>query len=84
MPLVVDRAAGEEDGLFDRLRALRKEIADAQNVPAYIVFNDATLRAMAAARPQSAADLLDVPGVGPAKLERYGQAFLVALRESGS
>jgi ATP-dependent DNA helicase RecQ len=62
--------------LFDRLRALRKRIADEQGVPAYIVFSDAVLRAMAAHRPASHDALLRVPGVGPAKLERYGDAFL--------
>jgi ATP-dependent DNA helicase RecQ len=48
-------------------------------VPAYIVFSDAVLRAMAARRPQTPAELLQVPGVGPVKLERYGAAFLEAL-----
>jgi ATP-dependent DNA helicase RecQ len=43
------------------------------------VFNDAVLRAMAAHRPTSAESLLRVPGVGPAKLERYGAAFLEAI-----
>jgi superfamily II DNA helicase RecQ len=50
-------------------------------VPAYIVFSDATLKAMAEMRPQSEAALLRVPGVGPAKLERYGSEFLRALAE---
>jgi ATP-dependent DNA helicase RecQ len=77
-------AAGSiaDDELFERLRALRKELADAQNVPAYIVFSDRVLREMASRRPSTLAQLLDVPGVGPAKLERYGQAFLTALRGS--
>jgi ATP-dependent DNA helicase RecQ len=66
--------------LFEDLRALRKRIADTQGVPAYIVFNDGTLRAMAQRMPMTAAELLDVPGVGPAKLERYGGAFLEVLR----
>jgi ATP-dependent DNA helicase RecQ len=67
--------------LFDRLRALRKKLADAQGVPAYIVFGDATLAAIAAARPTNEEELLDVSGVGPAKLEKYGQAFLDLLNE---
>ncbi|MGH7503426.1 MAG: RecQ family ATP-dependent DNA helicase [Longimicrobiales bacterium] len=71
------------EALFDRLRALRKQIADTQNVPAYIVFNDSTLRAMAAARPRTAAAMLTVPGVGPSKLERYGEAFLAVLCDDG-
>jgi ATP-dependent DNA helicase RecQ len=65
--------------LFGRLRALRRSIADAEGRPAYIIFSDATLRAMAELRPASAAELLQVPGVGPAKLERYGRAFLEAI-----
>ena len=66
----------EEDALFQRLRNLRKELADRQGVPAYIVFSDKVLREMAARRPGTPMELLDVPGVGPAKLERYGARFL--------
>ena len=72
-----------DDVLFEALRVLRKRLADEQDVPAYIVFPDSTLRAMAERRPQSAAGLLAVPGVGPAKLERYGAAFLVLLARAG-
>ncbi|CAN5764553.1 hypothetical protein BH23GEM10_BH23GEM10_04280 [soil metagenome] len=62
--------------LFEKLRALRKQLADENGVPAYIVFNDATLKAMAELKPTSDDALLAVPGVGPAKLERYGAAFI--------
>ncbi|MEX2472144.1 MAG: ATP-dependent DNA helicase RecQ [Gemmatimonadota bacterium] len=62
--------------LFERLRELRRDVADRQGVPAYVVFNDRTLREMARRRPGSATELLDVPGVGEVKLERYGGAFL--------
>ena len=72
----------EEEDLFQRLRTLRKELADSQGVPAYIVFSDKVLREMAARRPASAGELLDVSGVGPTKLERYGQAFLDAIASS--
>ena len=68
-----------DPALFERLRALRRRIADEEGVPAYIVFSDAVLRAMAARAPHTAAALLDVPGVGPVKLERYGARFLEAL-----
>jgi ATP-dependent DNA helicase RecQ len=68
-----------EEALFQRLRLLRKSLADAENVPAYIVFSDKVLREMVASRPATPAELLDVSGVGPAKLERYGEAFLEAL-----
>ncbi|MDH5588971.1 MAG: ATP-dependent DNA helicase [Gemmatimonadota bacterium] len=69
----------EEEALFHRLRDLRKELADAQGVPAYIVFSDKVLREMASRRPGTPQGLLDVPGVGPAKLDRYGEAFLELL-----
>jgi ATP-dependent DNA helicase RecQ len=71
-------AASEE--LFARLKRLRKEIADARAIPAYLVFSDATLRAMADARPRTASALLAVSGVGPVKLEAYGDRFLEAIR----
>ncbi|MGD8320056.1 MAG: ATP-dependent DNA helicase RecQ [Gemmatimonadota bacterium] len=75
-PGVDDPAA---EALFQRLRALRKELADRQGVPAYIVFSDKVLKEMASRRPTTPAGLLEVPGVGPAKLERYGRAFLDEL-----
>jgi ATP-dependent DNA helicase RecQ len=67
--------------VFERLRALRRTLADAENVPAYIVFSDAVLARMAAARPRDEAGLLAIAGIGPAKLARYGDAFLRVLRE---
>ncbi len=69
----------EGSARFERLRALRKELADAQGVPAYIVFNDRVLLEMAERRPRTLPELLTIPGVGPAKLERYGEAFLEEL-----
>ncbi len=73
-----DDAPLDDDGelLFERLRSLRKRLADRQGVPAYVVFNDRTLREMAALRPGTLGDLLEVNGVGPSKLDRYGEAFL--------
>jgi len=70
------RAAIVNPELFERLRAVRKRLADAENVPAYIVFSDAVLRQMAAHLPRSRADMTLISGVGPVKLERYGAAFL--------
>jgi len=69
--------------LWDALRACRKRLADEHGVPPYVIFHDSTLVAMAATRPASAADLLNLPGVGQAKLARYGDAFLEVLREAG-
>ena len=70
-----------QEGLFQSLRQVRKRIAEARNVPPYIIFGDKTLRAMARNRPTDAAGLLRCPGVGDAKLEAYGQLFLTAIRE---
>jgi ATP-dependent DNA helicase RecQ len=67
--------------LFERLRELRREIAAEQQVPAYVVFSDKTLADMAARRPSTEDEFLDVFGVGEAKLERYGERFLEAIRE---
>lgn len=74
---------GVDEALYERLRALRRQLADAEGKPAYIVFSDAVLRQMAVRRPRTSAELLTVPGVGAAKLERYGDAFLNALRGHG-
>ncbi len=65
--------------LFDRLRALRKDIARERGVPPYVVFSDATLLEMARTKPQNSAQLLCISGVGPTKLEHYGERFLNAL-----
>ncbi len=65
--------------LFERLRELRRELAAEQAVPAYVVFHDATLQAMASLKPRSLEELATVSGVGEAKLERYGEAFLAVL-----
>ena len=66
--------------LFDRLRALRREIADERGLPAFMVFSDRTLRDMARRRPTTKSAMLDVLGVGPAKLESFGERFLRALK----
>lgn len=68
--------------LFDTLRKLRKQIADREGVPAYVVFSDASLRQMVAEKPQTRSGLLAVSGVGKIKLERYGSEFLDALRDA--
>ena len=68
-------------GLFDQLRTLRRRLADEEGVPAFVVFGDATLQAMASARPANPQAMLAISGVGPAKIERYGDAFLSVIRE---
>ena len=71
--------SGPEGDLFEALRAERKSIADEQGVPAYVVFHDATLREIATRRPSSTAALLDVPGIGAAKADRYGERILATV-----
>ena len=71
-------AAGE-NLVFEKLRALRTELAREQGVPPYIVFQDTTLIAMARARPHDLGALSAIPGVGASKLERYGPRFLEVL-----
>lgn len=66
---------------LDRLRRWRRETAGAAGLPAYVVFDDRTLRALAERHPDSAAAMLAVPGVGPAKLARYGAEVLSLLSQ---
>ncbi|HET6361746.1 MAG TPA: ATP-dependent DNA helicase RecQ [Gemmatimonadota bacterium] len=74
--------APENPVVFERLRALRRELADSRGVPAYVVFHDSTLREMASRRPRNRSQMLKVTGVGPVKFERYGDAFLEALNDA--
>jgi len=83
---VADRAADPaadsavDDGVLAELKRLRLELARAQNVPAYVVFTDATLKDMAVKQPRDRAGFAAVQGVGAAKLERYAEPFLELLR----
>lgn len=72
--------APEEQGLFQYLRDLRKQIADEQSVPPYVVFPDNSLRAMAQWRPHNEALFARMPGVGSRKLEAYAAPFTQAIR----
>ncbi|MFM7101111.1 MAG: HRDC domain-containing protein, partial [Verrucomicrobiota bacterium] len=67
--------------LFEKLRRLRKELADHQGVPPYIVFGDTTLRLMARRYPQGEAEFRAISGVGEAKWRSYGAAFDGEIRE---
>ncbi len=67
--------------LFAALRKLRKQIADEENIPPYVVFNDVSLAEMAEIKPVDEAELLDISGVGYVKLERYGEQFLAKIAE---
>jgi ATP-dependent DNA helicase RecQ len=72
--------AVEVESLFAILRTLRKQIADEQFVPPYVVFPDKSLRDMAEKRPQNLREFEDVYGVGSNKRDKYGQVFLEAIR----
>jgi len=75
--------ADYDDDLFQALRALRRRLAEAQGVPPYVVFGDATLYAMAAAKPSTPEQMLEITGVGETKLQRYGEDFLLEIRRAG-
>ena len=70
-----------DSAVFEALRGLRREIADREGVPAYVVFSDATLKNMAERLPRTEAELLQVSGVGEYKLRKYGKEFLDKLAE---
>ncbi|BAZ39278.1 ATP-dependent DNA helicase RecQ [Calothrix sp. NIES-4101] len=71
----------ESEMLMQKLRVLRKTLADIQGVAPYIIFSDATLKSMAHIRPQTKTDLSKISGVGSKKLADYGDNFLSAIRE---
>lgn len=75
------QAKFKNNALWMALRTKRKEIADAQNVPPFVIFHDATLMAMMEARPKNAKEFFQLSGVGEKKLELYGHAFLEVLSE---
>ena len=69
-----------DEGLFQTLRALRKRLADEQQVPPFVIFGDVTLIEMAAVRPMDSEGLARISGVGKHKLGRYGAEFLEVIR----
>jgi len=70
-----------DEELFERLRALRRKIADERDVPAYIIFSDATLREMARTCPQSKSKFAEIGGVGQQKLKEFAEPFLAEIGE---
>ncbi|QCR21764.1 DNA helicase RecQ [Pontibacter sp. SGAir0037] len=68
-----------KDALFERLRALRKQLADELNVPPYVIFTDSTLQEMAAEKPSNRIAMLAISGVGSQKFERYGHDFITEI-----
>ena len=82
MPRREKSRAGEiacDEALFEKLRALRRRLADERDVPAFIVFSDATLREMANQYPVDEGELSRISGVGEKKLREFGPAFLAEI-----
>ncbi len=73
-----------DPALFEALRGVRKQLAAARGIPPYLVFSDATLREMAAVRPQTLQAMRAIKGVGDRKLAEFGQAFLAACAEAAT
>lgn len=70
--------------MFARLRALRKTLAEQEGVPAYALFTNEQLAGMVQRRVRTVGDLREIDGVGEARVEKYGGAFLDILRADGS
>jgi ATP-dependent DNA helicase RecQ len=77
---VMPEATPADAALLDRLRDLRRDIAASEGVPAYVIFHDRSLIDMAARKPQSIDAFSEVHGVGEAKLAKYGETFMAAIR----
>jgi DNA helicase-2/ATP-dependent DNA helicase PcrA len=77
----VDTLSADDRLVFDRLKAWRLEEAGRASVPAFVVFTDATLAALAEHRPADVSGLLKMPGIGASKIERYGEAVLDVLAD---
>jgi DNA helicase-2/ATP-dependent DNA helicase PcrA len=75
--------ADPDDPVFAALKAWRLERARADDIPAYVVFHNSTLAEIVERGPRSLSELATVPGVGPTKLERYGEEVLAALAAAG-
>ena len=79
-PALPEGPVDGEEALYRDLKILRKRLADGRGVPAYVIFSDATLQQMARFQPRTEAEFLALSGVGPKKLQQYGETFLRLLR----
>lgn len=70
----------DDKPLYNELRSLRKQLADHQGVPPYVIFHDATLAAISQLRPENTGSLLDIPGIGQHKLDHYGDKVIEVVR----
>lgn len=73
-----------DESLMDALKAWRREEASRRNLPPYVILHDKTIAALSAAKPRSADALLEVNGLGPAKVEKYGEAILSVIAQSSA
>lgn len=76
----INTSSAEMEILFEKLRRLRKQIADANSVPPYVVFADSSLRLMAQIKPQTILEFSQISGVGAHKLSQYGEEFVSEIR----
>ena len=81
-PAAAGSLSEADEKLLNALYAVRKRLAGKQNLPAFMVFNDATLREMAEKKPMSIDELLNISGVGEKKAARYGNAFLRVIEDA--
>jgi DNA helicase-2/ATP-dependent DNA helicase PcrA len=79
VPTAVESLGDADRALFEQLKVWRLEEANRASVPAFVVFTDATLAALAQNRPSDPAGLLRMPGIGASKIERYGDAVLKVI-----
>ena len=80
-PAAATKLSGDEADLYDLLRELRGKLAREANIPAYVVFSNATLQDMARKKPRTMMDFRQVSGVGELKASWYGKVFLERIRE---
>ncbi|MRG84810.1 DNA helicase RecQ [Salinibacillus xinjiangensis] len=80
MTIVKEQKSEENNELFEILRSIRKEIADEESVPPYVVFSDVTLKEMATYYPMDEQNMLNIKGVGNTKFEKYGLLFIKAIQ----
>ncbi|MDD3899545.1 MAG: HRDC domain-containing protein, partial [Syntrophomonadaceae bacterium] len=80
MPHVPEPVAAESD-IFELLRSLRKEIAQREGMPPYVIFHDSTLKEMSQRLPRDEYEMLTITGVGENKLKKYGKQFLEVIKD---
>jgi ATP-dependent DNA helicase RecQ len=81
MPVPISKVEVVDPQLLERLRRLRTELAEEEGVAPFVIFHDKTLRTIASHKPLTSAALLEIPGIGEIKVERYGRRLLEILSE---